>query len=223
MGCNGSKTCETTKNSTCNCGSDKCPHCKHNKDKNIVLYVLGGPGSGKGTQCAKLKEKFGFIHISTGDLLREEQNKDTELAKEIKAVLESGALVSSEILVKLIDEKLNTLKGQKVLLDGFPRNEENINAWNSIIKDKVPKPLVLYFNCSEETMHKRLIGRSQTSGRSDDNEEAIRQRLKVFSAHTVPVVEKYKKENMLIEIACESGPEEVFELTEKHLKERHIV
>ena len=126
MGCSGSSTKE-----------DKNSHSNTNTNNNLVIFVLGGPGSGKGTQCAKLKEKHHFVHISTGELLREEQEKNGPEAEYIKATLAEGKLVKSDILVKLVQNKINQHKNTKFLLDGFPRSQENIESWNSIINKSV--------------------------------------------------------------------------------------
>ena len=212
MGCSGSSTKE-----------DKNSHSNTNTNNNLVIFVLGGPGSGKGTQCAKLKEKHHFVHISTGELLREEQEKNGPEAEYIKATLAEGKLVKSDILVKLVQNKINQHKNTKFLLDGFPRSQENIESWNSIINKSVNAPAVLYFDCSDETMTKRILGRALTSGRIDDNEEAIKKRLEVFHHQTVPVVKAYEKLNTLIKINCEGNPDDVFVETDKALKERKIV
>ena len=142
MGCSDSRTvehkdkenkkdCEKEKK---DCGKDKkeCEkdnancHEKNEKqcDKNVVIFILGGPGSGKGTQCDKLKKEFHFIHISTGDLLREEQTNNGPNSEYIKETLANGQLVKSDILVELVKAKVSSYKGQKFLLDGFPRNDE---------------------------------------------------------------------------------------------------
>jgi UMP-CMP kinase len=106
------------------------------------------------------------------------------------------------------------MKG-KFLLDGFPRSQGNIDAWNSIIKDSADVPCLLFFNCSEETMEKRLLKRGETSGRSDDNVETIKKRFHTFKQETEPIVELYKKENKVEEISAEGDVTEVYD----HLKE----
>ncbi len=231
MGCSGSKTTEHK-----DLGKDKkeCDNHmadnhkandKHSEksDKNIVIFILGGPGSGKGTQCDKLKKEFNFIHISTGDLLREEQSNNGPNSEYIKETLANGQLVKSDILVELVKAKVNSVKGQKFLLDGFPRNDENIESWNKIIGNSIDPPSVLYFNCSKETMKNRILERAKTSGRSDDNEEALIKRLEVFEHQTVPVVKLYQEKKMVIEVDCEKGANEVFEETKIKLKEKHII
>lgn len=193
------------------------------KDKNKVIFVLGGPGSGKGTQCSQLVKKYDFQHISTGDLLRDEQKNNGPNADYIRETLASGGLVKSDILVELIKRKLEKVNNKLFLLDGFPRSFENIESWNKIINNTIDPPFVLYFNCSKETMKKRILKRAETSGRSDDNEEAINKRLNVFEEQTIPVVENYKKEDKVIEVNCENDPDDVFKETIKFLKIKMIL
>ena len=204
MGCGGSKTKDTND--------------KKNTNYSVVIFVLGGPGSGKGTQCTKLKDNHKFIHISTGDLLREEQEKKGPEAEYIKATLAEGKLVKSDILVTLIKNKFDQHKNTKFLLDGFPRSQENIESWNNIIGKSIDAPAVLYFDCSDETMTKRIMGRAQTSGRIDDNEEAIKKRLVVFHEQTVPVIKTFDNLKKLIKVNSEGAPNDVYVNTEKALK-----
>jgi len=205
------------------CGKSIVKEDDKHQQQNKVIFVLGGPGSGKGTQCSKLVKEFDFQHISTGDLLREEQNNNGPNADYIKNTLASGCLVKSDILVELIKCKLEKFHSKLFLLDGFPRSFENIESWNKIINDKVQPPIVLYFNCSKDTMKKRIMKRAESSGRSDDNEDAINKRLIVFEEQTVPVVEKYKKEDKVIEVNCENESEEVFKETINFLKIRKVI
>lgn len=200
-----------------------CSGTKVKEDAPTVIFVLGGPGSGKGTQCAKLKEKFNFHHLSTGDLLREEVANKGPQAEIISKTQADGKLVDSDILVKIIKERLSNAPKQRFLLDGFPRSEENDKVWNKIIGNDAIVPLILYFNCSKETMKDRILSRAKTSGRSDDNEEAIIKRLDVFEKQTIPMVEKYRKLDKVLEVDCEKSPEEVFEIAEKGLKEKKVV
>mmetsp|Transcript_21329 Transcript_21329/g.43991 ORF Transcript_21329/g.43991 Transcript_21329/m.43991 type:complete len:233 (+) Transcript_21329:126-824(+) len=139
-----------------------------------VVFVLGGPGAGKGTQCQLLSEKLNWAHLSAGDLLREERKKDgSELADVINANISAGKIVPSEITVQLIKnamEQLRKEKGQmKFLIDGFPRSEGNVNAWNDVVGEDANVECVLYFECPEDILTSRLLERGKTSGRSDDS------------------------------------------------------
>lgn len=199
-----------------------CGGSKTKDDKPIVIFVLGGPGSGKGTQCANIIKNYkGFTHLSTGDLLRDEVTKKGKNAEIISKLQADGKLVNSEILVDII--KSNLKKGEKYLLDGFPRSEENDQVWNKIIGKDADTPFLLYFHCSNATMKERILGRAKTSGRSDDNEEAIVKRLGVFESQTVPIVEKYKKSNKVVQIDCEKAPDVVFKEVQKVLEDKKVV
>jgi len=156
-----------------------------------IVWVLGGPGSGKGTQCARLVEKYGFSHLSSGDLLRDEVNSGSDLAKQLNEIMSSGQLVPKDIVLDLIKKAIlknaDTAKG--FLIDGYPREiEQGIDFENKI----APCSIILYYDCSDETMTVRLLGRAKTSGRVDDNEEAIKKRLVTFHQHSEPVMEHYK-------------------------------
>lgn len=220
MGCGGSKSVESKESPKKESATvkDQAP-----SDRNTVIFVLGGPGSGKGTQCSELKNHHGFIHVSTGDLLREAKDGDGPNAKYIADTMANGDLVKSDILVEIIAERFKKSKGEKFLLDGFPRSQENIDSWMKIIGTTVDTPLAIYFNCSNETMKNRILERSKTSGRADDNEEAIVNRLKVFEDQTMPILNYFESKNKLVRIDCEAAPAEVFKSTQSHLKEKKVI
>lgn len=154
---------------------------------------------------------FGFVHLSTGDLLRKEVESKGPQAEKIEEVLKDGGLVSSEMLVELIKGAFqkNGMQG-KFLLDGFPRSQQNVDAWNEIIKDSINVPCLLYFSCSEETMKNRLLKRAETSGRSDDNEETIMKRFHTFQSETQPILQQFRDMNKVQEISAEGEVDEVY-------------
>ena len=195
--------------------------CGHSREA-TVIFILGGPGSGKGTQCDKIKKRWDFIHLSTGDLLREEVANKGPNAEEIAKLQAEGKLVSSEILVKIIKAKLDANPGKKFLLDGFPRSQENDDVWKKIVGDSAHIPFLLYFFCSNETMKQRILKRAETSGRSDDKEDKIQARIDTFESQTIPMVEKYQKLGKVVKVDCEKSPEEVFVEVEKAFKEKNI-
>lgn len=179
-----------------------------------VVFVVGGPGSGKGTQCEKIVEKYGFTHLSTGDLLRAEVKSGSPRGKNLVEIMEKGELVPMDTVLELLREniaaKASTSKG--FLIDGYPREmEQGVKFEKQITKPKC----VLYFDVSDDTMTKRLLGRAQTSGRVDDNEETIKQRLKTFHDITTPVIEHYTKQNLVQRVPAESSADEVFQQVEK--------
>ncbi|XP_070027088.1 UMP-CMP kinase isoform X1 [Nicotiana sylvestris] len=172
-----------------------------------VAFVLGGPGSGKGTQCLKIAETFGFEHIGAGDLLRKEMYSSTEEGAMIQKLMREGSIAPSEVTVKLIQKAIESAENRKFLIDGFPRSEENRTAYERIIGAE--PNFVLFFDCPEEVMVKRVLNRNE--GRVDDNEHTVKERLKVYKAVTLPVVNHYAKKGKLYKIDGTGTQEEIFE------------
>ncbi|XP_055349097.1 adenylate kinase isoenzyme 1-like [Paramacrobiotus metropolitanus] len=163
-----------------------------------VVVIIGGPGCGKGTQCVKIKEKYHFAHLSTGDLLRDEAKTGTARGKQLSEKMAKGELVPVEVVMELLKEfmaKAITDKNiQGFLLDGFPREAPQAEA---LTKELGLPKAAIYFECPDDVMAKRLADRGKTSGRSDDNPDTIKKRLDVFKKQTLPVVEFYKGKNLL--------------------------
>ena len=175
-----------------------------------VFFILGGPGSGKGTNCAKLVEEFGFIHISAGDLLREEMKKDTPLAAQIAEIMKAGQIVPSEITVGLLFAAIRAATASSsrqpplgFLIDGFPRKMDQAMMFEEQFQKAAG---IVYFECSMEVMENRILGRAAAgSTRSDDNIESLRRRFQSNVESCVPVVERYKAEGRChIVDACRS-------------------
>ncbi|CAI9102119.1 OLC1v1000338C10 [Oldenlandia corymbosa var. corymbosa] len=177
-------------------------------DKNVtVVFVLGGPGSGKGTQCANIVKHFGYTHLSAGDLLRAEQKSGSENGTMIQNMIKEGKIVPSEVTVKLLQRAMAESGNDKFLIDGFPRNEENRAAFELVTG--IQPAFILFFDCPEEEMERRLLGRNQ--GREDDNIETIRKRFKVFLESSLPVIEYYNSKGKVRKIDAAKPVEEVFE------------
>ena len=173
--------------------------------KNIV-FVLGGPGSGKGTQCDKIVAKYGFCHLSTGDLLREELASGSARAKQLKEIMAEGDLVSMDTVLELVKEAMIKNKDCKgFLIDGFPRDVPQGEKFEREIE---ACKFILYFECSNEEMTKRLLERAKTSGRVDDNEDTIKKRLKTFEDQTLPVVDKFS--DRVKKISAMGSVDEIF-------------
>ncbi|CAG8681153.1 17232_t:CDS:2 [Dentiscutata erythropus] len=174
----------------------------------IVIFVLGGPGSGKGTQCSKIVKDFGFVHLSAGDLLREEQqnpnSKDGDL---IKTYIKEGLIVPMEITVKLISKKMQESKSNIFLIDGFPRKLDQAEFF---CKNVVEPHFILFLDCDKEVMKQRLLKRGETSGRIDDNIETIEKRFKVFKEESLPVIEYFEEKEKVHRIPCTESPDEVY-------------
>jgi UMP-CMP kinase len=175
--------------------------------KFAVVFVLGGPGSGKGTQCANIVEHFGYTHLSAGDLLRAEIKSESENGTMIQNMIKEGKIVPSEVTIKLLQKAMQESGNDKFLIDGFPRNEENRAAFEAVTG--IEPQFVLFFDCSEGEMERRLLSRNQ--GREDDNIETIRKRFKVFLESSLPVVQYYENKGKVRKICAAKPVEEVFE------------
>ncbi|KAL5109317.1 adenylate kinase [Taenia crassiceps] len=175
-----------------------------------VIFVLGGPGSGKGVQCEKIVAKYGFNHISSGDLLRDEVQSGSPRGKELQAIMEKGELVSLEIVLALIKDAMLKLidKSPYFLIDGYPRELEQGTRFE---KEVAQCFAVLHLKVSEEVMKQRLLKRGETSGRADDNEATIVQRLKIFEEKTAPVIKHYTQKGKVIKIDASKTIDEVRE------------
>ena len=178
---------------------------------NLILF--GPPGSGKGTQSDKLVAKYGLIHLSTGNLLREEITQKTPLGLEAKSFMDKGQLVPDEVVIGMIDSCLEKHKEAKgFLFDGFPRNAAQAQALDKLLDlKKTTINAVLALEVSEEELVKRLLNRGKTSGRSDDtNEEVIRKRFAVYNSETAAVAEHYKRARKFQSIKGEGTIDEIF-------------
>ncbi|XP_076948422.1 UMP-CMP kinase-like isoform X1 [Bidens hawaiensis] len=173
----------------------------------IINFVLGGPGVGKGTQCTRIAETFGFTHLSVGDLLRKEISSNTEYGTMILETITKGKIVASEVTVKLLKTAIESSETDRFLIDGFPRSEENRVAYEQIIG--IEPEVVLFFDCNEEEMLKRVLHRNQ--GRVDDNIDTTMQRLRVFEAYTLPVIRYYSQKGKLHKINAIGTEDEIFE------------
>lgn len=177
---------------------------------NLVLF--GPPGSGKGTQSAKIIEKYNLAHISTGDILREEVAKESPLGTEAKKFMDQGMLVPDEVVIGMISSKLDENSSVSgFIFDGFPRTVAQAQALDNLLDFKNnPINIVLSLLVTEQELKSRLITRGESSGRSDDNEEVIMKRIKEYHAKTSPVADYYKSKNKLVEVKGEGTVDEIF-------------
>jgi len=178
---------------------------------NLVLF--GPPGSGKGTQSEKLVDKYGLIHLSTGNLLREEIANKTPLGLEAKSIMDKGQLVPDEVVIGMIDSSLEKHKDAKgFLFDGFPRNTAQAEALDKLLnlkKEEIKQVLIL--DVDEEELIKRLVLRGKTSGRSDDADENIqRKRQEVYKKETLPVAAYYSKQKKVTNVNGMGDIEDIF-------------
>jgi adenylate kinase len=160
----------------------------------INIALFGPPGSGKGTQSDALIEAFGLHYISTGDMLRKEMAAGTKLGMEAKSIVDSGGLVTDELIVQLIESTIKGNPGSKgFLFDGFPRTYVQCYILEGLMsKLNTSLKCLISLELDEQECTKRLLARGATSGRSDDNEAAIRNRLREYHEKTLPVMEFYK-------------------------------
>ncbi len=178
---------------------------------NLILF--GPPGSGKGTQSQKIIEKYGLIHLSTGDLLRSEINRQTPLGVEAKKLMDKGQLVPDEIVIGMISSSLDANTGAKgFLFDGFPRTSAQAEALDNLLALKQATiNVMLALTVGEEELVKRLLKRGETSGRSDDtNESVIRARITEYHNKTAVVADYYKQFGKVVMVKGEGTVDDIF-------------
>lgn len=165
--------------------------------KNIVIF--GAPGSGKGTQSDKMIEKYGFEHISTGDVLRSEIKNGTELGKTAKSYIDKGQLIPDELMVDILASVYDSFgkEHKGVIFDGFPRTIPQAEALKTMLAERGHAiAAMIELDVPEDELMKRLLLRGQQSGRSDDNAETIQKRLTVYHNQTAPLIDWYAKEGL---------------------------
>ena len=177
---------------------------------NLILF--GPPGSGKGTQSDKLVEKYGLVHLSTGNLLREEIANKTPLGKEAKKFIDNGQLVPDDVVIAMVGSFFDRHKEVNgFLFDGFPRTVAQAVALDKLLAfKKTDIAIVLALDVTEQELINRLLNRGKTSGRSDDNsEDVIRKRFAVYTNETSPVADYYKKTRKFRPIQGEGSIDEI--------------
>ena len=202
--------------------------------KNIIF--IAPPAAGKGTQSNMLKEKFGYNHISTGDMLREAINSGSEIGKEVKNIIDKGELVSDDLIIKLVKDKLTSLEGKPFILDGFPRTLNQAKSLDEILTDDY---IVIYLDLDESEAINRITGRltcncgksynvnidklkpkvdgicdncgSILIKRDDDNVESFKVRFKTFLDNTDSILKYYEDKEKLIKIDVNKDVQDIFE------------
>lgn len=189
-----------------------------------VVFVLGGPGSGKGTQCQNIVRDYKFAHLSAGDLLREEQkNPQSKYGELIANYIREGQIVPMEITIALLKnamkEQIDTKGVTKFLIDGFPRKMDQALKFE---EDVAVSQFTLFFECPESVMLERLLERGQNSGRTDDNVESIKKRFRVFVDTSMPVVEYFRTSDKVETVSCQQPKEKVYEQVKDILSRRGL-
>jgi len=164
-----------------------------------VVFVLGGPGAGKGTACEYLVSEHGMAHLSAGDLLRAERKREgSEYGELIENCIVAGNIVPVEITCKLLENAMNKIMAEsngdqdRFLIDGFPRNLDNLQGWTKQMEGKTEDKFVLFLNCPLQVCEQRIMERGKTSGRSDDNLDSLRKRFATYESSTKGIIEHYR-------------------------------
>ena len=209
------------------------------------IIFIAPPSAGKGTQSAMLESKYNYAHISTGDLLRAEIKKESEIGKKIENIISKGELVSDDIIITLLKQQLQKISNKNFIIDGFPRNEAQAKELSSILNElNINNYKVIYLELDEETALKRALGRiicdecgatynqyietlmpkekgycdkchGKLISRTDDNEFAMKQRYQSYMQYTKPVLEYYKKAGILVVIDASQDAESIFKEIER--------
>lgn len=177
------------------------------------IVLLGPPGSGKGTQATLLVKQLGIPHISTGALLRDAAKRGTELGLQAKALSDKGELVPDDVIAGMLEERLGNADVRNgFILDGYPRNLAQAESL-TILLNRLDQPVDEAILVDIEPHHilKRIAKRAQEEGRSDDTEETVRNRLRVYAKQTAPVADYYAERGLLTKVLGDGSIEEIFQ------------
>jgi len=180
--------------------------------KGEVVLLMGPPGAGKGTQADRLAAARGLTKLSTGDMLRDHVKRGTELGVKAKALMDEGVLVPDEIIIGMVKAELDQQQPVRALLDGFPRTTGQAAALDELLAgygSQIDAAVELVVD--EEELVRRLLSRAQQEGRSDDNEETIRTRFRVYRDQTAPLLDYYRERGKLASVSGVGSLDEVFE------------
>jgi adenylate kinase len=180
------------------------------------LIFFGIQGSGKGTQAKLLAEKFGYVIFETGGELRKLASQDTELGQKVKSIINAGHLVSSELVMEIVENFLKQNSDKQIIFDGIPRNQDQQDMFINLLESHNIEYLAIHFKLEKEEALNRLYKRAEIEGRADDNEESIQRRINIFYTETLPIIEQYQNKNHLLEIDASPTIEKIFAvLTQK--------
>lgn len=178
------------------------------------IVLLGAPGSGKGTQAALLEKKLGVPHISTGVLFRTAVNQQTALGRKVKTFLDRGELVPDDLTLGLLEERMTQADAERgFILDGYPRNLAQAEALDALL-DRLGRPVdvAIQIDVDTEQVVARIAKRAAEEGRSDDSDQVVRKRMRVYQEQTAPVAEYYAEKGLLTRVMGSGTIEEVTQL-----------
>ncbi len=183
-----------------------------------TLTIMGSPGCGKGTQSKYMQERLGFQHISTGDLCRNYLEKNTP-NDSLNLLMKEGKLLPDDLIVSLLSEKLLQIRKQEaqpngLIMDGFPRNMHQASHMDEVISSNNLRFLgMIYIFVPDEVVFERMVNRTDANGkqRADDQEQTIKERIRIFHEKTFPLIDFYRNEYQVYEVDGLGSPEEVFE------------
>jgi UMP-CMP kinase len=179
-----------------------------------IVFVLGPPGVGKGTQCRKIASRYDFEHISAGELLRQErQIPNSQHGELIDSCIRDGKIVPAEITCKLLERQMDNSTKSKFLIDGFPRNQDNRDGWNKTLDDRVQVLFVLFIDCPVDICIERCINRGAAagSGRFDDTIEVLEKRITTHIKETQPTIDYYEQLGLVKFVDGNQPEDAVFE------------
>ena len=183
-----------------------------------VVLLMGPPGAGKGTQAGLLAERRELTKLSTGDMLRSHVARGTDLGKRAKDIMDSGGLVPDDIIIGMVRAELTRLRPMRVLLDGFPRTRGQAQELDAILREQDASiDAVIALDVDEDELVERLVKRAREEGRTDDNEDTIRERMKVYRDETRPLLEYYDARGQLRWVDGMGSVEDVYARVEKVL------
>lgn len=189
------------------------------------LLIVGPPGAGKGTQASRISERFGIPTISTGDIFRANIANETDLGKQVKAIVDAGDYVPDELTNALVTDRLDEADaGEGFLLDGYPRTTDQVRYLADLLaKNGHALDAVIRLVADEDEIVRRLRQRAIEQGRVDDSEEAIRHRQEVYQRETAPLLEMFREQGLLVEVDGLGAVDEVTERIFSALAERGLV
>lgn len=184
-----------------------------------TIALLGPPGSGKGTQAARLQEDLGYVQLSTGELLREAREQGTDLGRRAAGYMDSGELVPDELIVAMVRDALADSDAVPILFDGFPRTAAQAGALDDVLAEHGRELAgAVLIDVPDDVVVERIMGRAQ--GRTDDNPETVRERLRVYHGETEPLVVYYAERGLLRRVDGSGDPDAVYEQVRRSAEQR---